>query len=348
MTVAADTNTSSGRLLDRLPRLTANEVETAQTLFKQPLEFAIGEDWRARFAFDPQPLNSCRCVIDLKSDDDTIELGLGLDRVADPLGDQQWEDFDWRSRLLAWSSAHQKLLDGLEELFGALLPVRLKTPQTASTNPERSWLSLAIVQQGQLLVTGAIGLPPSFVSALLLRRQTDLGRDCRALPIKLRAVVRGPRFQPERIAALNTGDVLVLGTHEQAFQAVNLCQANQPGRIAQGQWHHDGIRILGAAIEERTNHGETAMTQTENTASDQIDIAGKLPVSLDFELGQVSVTVAELQRLQAGYVFELPQPIEGASVTIRANDQAIGRGELVAAGDTLGVRVLSWDEDGLQ
>ena len=36
-------------------------------------------------------------------------------------------------------------------------------------------------------------------------------------------------------------------------------------------------------------------------------------------------------------------PLEGANVTIRANGQAVGRGEVVAVGDTLGVRLLWWN-----
>ena len=348
MTIAADTETSAAGLLRRLPRLSASEVARARDLFEQSLEFAIGDGWQVSFGFDLDPLASCRCIIDLKSDDDTIELGLGLDRVADALGDQHWEDFDWRSRLLAWSSAHQKLLDGLEELFGALLPVRLKTPQTASSGADRSWLSLRISQQNQVLVSGAIGLPSSFIKPLLLRRGIALARDCKALQVTLRAMVPGPQFRSDQIAALTTGDVLVLGTRQQTFQTVDLRQPDQLERVVLGQWDHDGIRILGAAIEDRPNNGDIPMAETETTASDQVELASKLPIALDFELGQVSVTVAQLQRMQAGYVFELPQPVEGASVTIRANQQPIGRGELVAAGDTLGVRVLSWDDDGLQ
>lgn len=70
--------------------------------------------------------------------------------------------------------------------------------------------------------------------------------------------------------------------------------------------------------------------------------AHNLPVNLEFELGQVQMSLGELANLQPGYVFALPAQLEGANVTIRANGRVTGRGEMVAVGDTLGVRLLSW------
>ena len=52
--------------------------------------------------------------------------------------------------------------------------------------------------------------------------------------------------------------------------------------------------------------------------------------------------LSDIAGLQPGYVFALPAHLEGANVTIRANGRVAGQGELVAVGDTLGVRLLSW------
>ena len=72
-------------------------------------------------------------------------------------------------------------------------------------------------------------------------------------------------------------------------------------------------------------------------------IARNLPVQLAFDIGRTEVSLGELAALQPGYVFPLPAHLEGANVTIRANGRAAGRGEVVAVGSTLGVRLLSWD-----
>ena len=77
-------------------------------------------------------------------------------------------------------------------------------------------------------------------------------------------------------------------------------------------------------------------------ATDPDALARRLPVDVTFELGRSELRIGELSALQPGYVFPLAGPIEGANVTIRANGQAVGQGEVVAVGDTLGVRLLWW------
>ena len=73
---------------------------------------------------------------------------------------------------------------------------------------------------------------------------------------------------------------------------------------------------------------------------------GALPVRLSLDLGNVEMPMSELGALQPGYVFELGEPLDGAPVTLRANDRVIGRGELVLIGDELGVRLTSLQRDG--
>lgn len=83
------------------------------------------------------------------------------------------------------------------------------------------------------------------------------------------------------------------------------------------------------------------MSDNDTAAGGEDPVRG-LPVQLDFEVGQLQLSVGELAALQPGYVFALPAHLEGANVVIRANGRAAGRGEVVAVGDTLGVRLLSW------
>ncbi|HSP24296.1 MAG TPA: type III secretion system cytoplasmic ring protein SctQ [Saliniramus sp.] len=65
---------------------------------------------------------------------------------------------------------------------------------------------------------------------------------------------------------------------------------------------------------------------------------GEVPVHLVFELGRTEVAVADLETLQAGYVFDLGKPLS-QSVEILANGHRVGTGELVRLGETIGVRV---------
>ncbi len=67
-----------------------------------------------------------------------------------------------------------------------------------------------------------------------------------------------------------------------------------------------------------------------------------LPVNLVFEVGEKTLALAELQRLQPGYCFALDKKPLDQAVTIRANGRAVGQGELVDLDGHLGVRILAW------
>jgi hypothetical protein len=66
--------------------------------------------------------------------------------------------------------------------------------------------------------------------------------------------------------------------------------------------------------------------------------AGDFPIALSVEIARVTVTVAELARLEPGGVLRLQLGREGA-VTLRAGERAVARGQLVEVDGTLGVRV---------
>ena len=91
---------------------------------------------------------------------------------------------------------------------------------------------------------------------------------------------------------------------------------------------------------------EEASSEAASPAAE--DAIGKLPMCVDFVLGELSIPFADLASLAPGYVFQVAEEIDNAQVRIRVNGRAIGRGRLVAIGDTLGVEIEGWDDDGLQ
>src|SRR5690606_34298455 len=147
--------------------------------------------------------------------------------------------------------------------------------------------------------------------------------------------------------ALREGDVIVAGHRSQP----PACVARASGRDwplapAPGGW-----TVRSASTPAPDYHEDTPMTQEHDGAESPeaaaapavaADPARSLPVQVEFELGRTEMSIGELADMQPGYVFPLATPLEGASVTIRANGRVAGRGELVAVGETLGVRLLSW------
>ena len=86
---------------------------------------------------------------------------------------------------------------------------------------------------------------------------------------------------------------------------------------------------------------------TDNGADDAPVDLGRLPVRLSFDLGERTITLGELQGLDAGSTLPLDRPLQDF-VTIRANGAVVGEGQLVDMDGRLGVMVsrLSLDRGG--
>lgn len=93
-----------------------------------------------------------------------------------------------------------------------------------------------------------------------------------------------------------------------------------------------------------TREPERIMDEFEEEQGDDFDENGvsasldDLPVRLQFDLGERTLPLAELQTVGPGFVFELGRELRRA-VTIRANGRAIGDGELVEVDGQVGVLI---------
>ena len=71
-----------------------------------------------------------------------------------------------------------------------------------------------------------------------------------------------------------------------------------------------------------------------------------LPIRLSFDLGERTLSLAELGSIQMGYVFDLALPASRA-VTLRANGMRIGEGELVDIDGRIGVAITRINAPGV-
>ncbi|WP_233217011.1 type III secretion system cytoplasmic ring protein SctQ [Trinickia dabaoshanensis] len=84
-------------------------------------------------------------------------------------------------------------------------------------------------------------------------------------------------------------------------------------------------------------------TQFGAPLTDSIDTPveiSQLDLPLKLEIDTVSMPVAQLSALRAGYVLELPTAVPDARIRLVTYGQTIGFGELVSVGDHLGVRLV--------
>lgn len=121
---------------------------------------------------------------------------------------------------------------------------------------------------------------------------------------------------------------------------------------AQGRSHafrrsHENWIFLGREVTERyrpvpgITERTSAMSREQHPSEAMVTDSREIGVVIDFDLGRMSIPFAQVQAWQPGAVVPLEPPAlsAGVEVTIRANGQMIGIGDLVRIDDRVGVRI---------
>lgn len=336
-------------LRERLPTLSAAQADTLRSLHARPRQWpAAGGTLRLRGGRAPAAAQGDGGLFEL--DADGVRLGLRLTRAdADDDDDAlRWQDRRGRARVLAWSLAHERTLVQLSEALGtSLLP--LPDAPVEAPAADTLWLDLEFAPGEGASVHGTLRAPASWVQALLAqadaapRAAVDPGH-WRQLPVMVTIAVPAPPLTLGDVRSLRAGDVVVVGNVRLPPLHASAAGLRWPVRTGPDGWRIDGPPTQRPRHQETPRMSETDAAetpQTEDTPAVE-DPSGRLPVEVEFDVGKVELRLSDIAGLQPGYVFALPAHLEGANVTIRANGRVAGQGELVAVGDTLGVRLLSW------
>src|SRR5690606_9879831 len=301
-------------------------------------------------------------------------IGLRLQATAAALADGlHWSDFSGRSRILAWSLADEQPLMRLSEALGVALTPLLEGSggDGGGAGDGDLWLDFLIddeppdedpdAARRAPAVHGSLRLPAAWAEGLLVRAEPPFEDDAppplgrwRDLPATVSLQFQIPPLSADDWDALAPGAVFVVGRsgRRPAVQA-RACGRAWPLALVTGGWRVEGTSQIIPGIQENpmsenqasAGEGEDQDKSVEGApaaAPDPDAASRKLPVEVAFEIGRMQLPLGKLAELQPGYVFPVPAQLEGANVTIRANGEAVGQGELVSVGDTLGVRLLSW------
>lgn len=336
-------------LRERLPRLSATQADTLRSLHARPRQWTTaGGSLQLRGGRPPSGTAGDGGLFEL--DADGVRLGLRLSSAPQAEDDGlHWQDRRGRARVLAWSLAHEATLVQISEALGtSLLP--LPDAPLEAPAADTLWLDLDFAAVDGATVHGTLRAPASWVQALLARAdagpppQVDPGH-WRQLPVIATVAIVAPPLTLADVRSLHPGDVIVVGNTRLPPLHASAAGLRWPVRTGPDGWRIDGPPTPRPRHQETPRMSETDATdapQTEDATPAAEDPAGRLPVEVEFEVGKVELRLSDIAALQPGYVFALPVHLEGANVTIRANGRVAGQGELVAVGDTLGVRLLSW------
>lgn len=358
-----------------LRRLTEPQARLSRKAFaaRRILQVALQGD-NASLEFRAAPMPAVGRCVRLESDAGDLRLQLDSDDACATLAGRSWHDYEGDAQLLAWALVHERLLGFLEAAVGQSLQPTTVHANSLSANGDndRMRVGFALREHGRRsALHGALELPGPLLEQILGRcstqRTTPVNSRWRDLPLSLCVRYVGPVLRPDQLRQVNVGDVVVLGTRGHTLDNLVLVTPDDPALVFPCSGSADRLTITHRVLDSTDPYQETeSMTgKTEQLASD-IDAASTLddaespapsaergraideiPITLEVGLGEVTLSLEELANLQPGYVLPLRSPVEGANVSLRVNRKIVGRGELIAAGDKLGVCVTNWGADGL-
>jgi type III secretion protein Q len=163
----------------------------------------------------------------------------------------------------------------------------------------------------------------------------------RALRVTGRLLL-GERTMPvARADALRCGDVILpQGTLETGSSLRGVLLFGEPSArhwTAPASWLEHTITIEGVPL---MSHGKAKAAASGDAAPNSAMRISDIDIPIAFEVETTTITLAALESIQPGYVFELPMAAAGATVRLTVYGQAVGQGELVSVGEQLGVRIL--------
>lgn len=274
-----------------------------------------------------------------------------LAAIGPPRGGRPVE-FDWRefsgvSRVLAFAIAHADLLEAFEQALGAPLVAAWCHPRTDARRIDGGLaVGYALVAADGTAWRGDLWLDVQALAALraaLAPVARAAPRRWDALPVPCRVAHVLARLPARRLLALRTHDVVVLGTRTAVAGNLRL-EAADGGAAWRVAADAGSLRVLGPDPDPRHDivHGVRQMNEPTNPQGDADPLDG-LRLDLSVELAALQLPLSQLRALGAGDTLPLAIPLDAARATLRVGGQIVGHGELVAAGEQLGVRVLSLD-----
>ena len=339
--------TETQALSRRLRRLAPDAARALRDLFQNRESLTVDGTPQATWRFAPADSLSPPAAI-LDGVHEKLSLIIANDGWCERLGEREWWDFTGESRLLAWALAHTGLLEGLGRILREPLMPTALTDGIPSESDANVALEFSASTADGRKTTGCVSLSPAMVARLASypgwQRSTAPLTPWLKLPGRLRVELRGISFPLGVLRASEMGDVLILGDRTHCWRNLQVVLVGDRGGTRLRAWSasYDGTRLTASAGVPNSTV-ELIMSDPNAAAA-----ADNIPVSLDFDLGNLAVPLGELAALKPGYVFELANSLDTVRVVIRANGTRVGHGELVAVGDVLGVQLLALETDGLR
>lgn len=192
---------------------------------------------------------------------------------------------------------------------------------------------------------------PEAASADWKSRAKLLG-DC---PIPLRLELGRTRLDLDSLKKIERGDIVAVDEWRPRGQAIGV--QLYAGRRGELQWpaevRQTRLTVLtdpepampAAPAPAASGAAPSAPAVKATRVADDalpVEQLEKLEVTLHFDLGGLALNLDALGQVAAGHVLELPQSLNQCELSILCQERVLGKGQLVAVGERLGVRVTEF------
>ncbi|PDT90825.1 hypothetical protein CO669_07570 [Bradyrhizobium sp. Y36] len=237
--------------------------------------------------------------------------------------------------------ARGALVDVAPRIGGALHWLSLSIDRIA-TEPVRLSIGATMSSFASVVASGA------FAPAAVNRGLAD------SLATEACHTLGSLRLSYRDLAALRPGDVVALPQLPPDLIVLRAQGRAHAFRLTDENWvclGHEVTERYRRSLLERVNSMSEDHDPLPRTGADpQPDVAAadapvatmaELGVIVDFDVGRMSIPLAQVQAWQPGAIVSLDRPAleNGVEVAIRANGQLIGTGDLIRIDERIGVRI---------
>jgi type III secretion protein Q len=306
-----------------------------------------GARWRFRWRCITGPMSGVEMRLRLGG----IEVMLGIENL-DPFGravDAGRPEVPAALRAAYLNGLGAPLWEELETLTQLALEVLEVGPGSNMTvSPECLGFELGRDLSGPA-TRGFLGFidPDPERNAELLRALAEVSqremRDSPPLPTHFRlqwaAVAGTTNLSAAEVRALEELDVVLVEDVARTPNSLECWLGVGPARRFAGRM---SLRTGQLQLVHFGTGGTMNMTRTDTDAGPLEEAGfGEIPVSLRFELAQWNASLAQMASLAPGAVIDLGQRVDEHAVSVWVEQRCVGKGQLVAIGERLGVRLLS-------
>lgn len=357
------TGVQPASLRGHLPDVDPEWAATVQALLARGDTLdAAADGGRLVLRCETAPGSRAPTLVQLAHADGHILFAQTLGRNEPTIGDLAWHDLAGEARVLAWALSHESLLTALANAFGEQ-PVPEAFLHDEPATGRHHWLALTFDDaEREVHWEGRLGLDTA--AARALAANTAWHFDAQAAAARRARIVVGcellapaPPLAVAQLRTLARGDVLILGTRSIALASLRLVvpagDAQAVESVTWGAKWTDGALTLTqrfAMDAGMTAHAadddapqSTEIPEATPAAASPLDT---LPARLEVVLATPRLSLGEVEHLAPGQILPLQASLDHATATLRVNGTPFARGELVALGDTLGVRIVGIDDSG--